>query len=225
MTRAFTPNLEILPEAQRRVWLKLGPTRDLGYVLYGGTAIAIQLGHRSSIDFDFFSDRPLDAEILRSRMPMLSASIVLQEQPNTLSVQMPSEIDRDEFVNMSFFGGLSIGRVGDPAESDDNLIQVASLEDLLATKVKVILQRVESKDYLDIAELLNAGTDLAIGLSAARQMYGLTFQPSECLKAMAYFEGGDLHLLPERTKETLVHAVAAVHELPSVELLSRSLSA
>lgn len=33
----------------------------LGFALYGGTAIALRLGHRTSVDFDFFNDRPLDA--------------------------------------------------------------------------------------------------------------------------------------------------------------------
>jgi hypothetical protein len=38
----------------------LGPARSLGFVLYGGAAIALRLGHRQSVDFDFFSSRPLN---------------------------------------------------------------------------------------------------------------------------------------------------------------------
>ena len=47
MSRAFQVHWEILPEAQRRLWPELRPTVQLGLVLYGGTAIALRLGHRS----------------------------------------------------------------------------------------------------------------------------------------------------------------------------------
>jgi hypothetical protein len=44
---------------------------------------------------------------------------------------------------------------------------VASALDLLGTKLKVIMQRAESKDYLDIAQLMGAGVTLIQGLGAA----------------------------------------------------------
>ena len=40
--------------------------------------------------------------------------------------------------------------------------------------------------------MIDAGISLKHGLAAARLMYGQAFQPSESLKAMVYFEGGDL---------------------------------
>jgi hypothetical protein len=39
----FTPRLDVLPAEQRRLWPELRPARDFGYVLYGGTAIALRL--------------------------------------------------------------------------------------------------------------------------------------------------------------------------------------
>lgn len=224
MTGVFTPHLDILPPVQRQLWPELRPTRDLGLVLYGGTAIALQLGHRSSIDFDFFTNRPFTQDALESALPFLTRSIVLQDQPNTLTVQVPSGDNFDDVVNVSFFGGLTIGRVGEPRTTDDDIVQVASLDDLLATKVKVLLQRVEAKDYQDVAALVTAGVSLARALAAARTMYGHAFQPSEALKALVYFEGGDLHTLSTDTRETLVRATNAVDDLPHVERASSSLS-
>ena len=46
----FVPKLETLPKAQQEIWPHLKPAIDLGFVLYGGTAIALQLGHRESVD-------------------------------------------------------------------------------------------------------------------------------------------------------------------------------
>ena len=60
MSDPFDPRIEILPMAQREIWPQLAPAPDLSFVLYGGTAVALQLGHRVSIDFDFFRAEPLE---------------------------------------------------------------------------------------------------------------------------------------------------------------------
>lgn len=64
MSGVFSPHLEILPLAQRRMSLNLAGATRLGFVLCDGTAIALRLDHRTSIDFDFFSGRKLDRETL-----------------------------------------------------------------------------------------------------------------------------------------------------------------
>jgi len=83
---------------------------------------------------------------------------------------------------------------------------MTSLDDLTATKT--IPQLVSTKDYTDIAAMMKAGVSLAKGLAATREMFGESFQPSESLKAMIYFEGGNLHLLTPETKKTLAKAVS-----------------
>jgi hypothetical protein len=80
----FAPRFEILPAAQRRIWPELSPATKLGYVLYGGTAIALRLGHRQSVDFDFFAARPVDQAKLRAAMPLLRETTVRQHRPNNL---------------------------------------------------------------------------------------------------------------------------------------------
>lgn len=88
MTARFAPKLEILPQAQRTLWPHLTPLRALGWVLYGGTAIALRLGHRRSVDFDFFHAAPLDRESLREALPWLRGATVLQDGANTLTVEL-----------------------------------------------------------------------------------------------------------------------------------------
>lgn len=93
----------------------------------------------------------------------------------------------------------------------------------MATKLKVMLQRVEARDYRDIAALLRARVDLAHGLGAARALFGPSFQPSESLKALTYFEGGNLATLDASERRVLVDAARAVSELPDVAIRSRCL--
>ncbi len=225
MSGAFTPCLDILPPAQRRLWPELAPALDLGFVLYGGTAIALRLGHRPSVDFDFFCEKPLDREHIEWAFPVLGQATVLQDRRDTLSVLIPYGDFEHTHVKLSFFGNIGFGRVGEPDRTDDGVLQVASLDDLMATKVKVVLQRAEAKDYRDIAAMVRAGVNLAAGLGAARELFGSNFQPSEALKALVYFGDGDLSTLTVDDRATLVEAVTAVRELPDVVIVSRQLVA
>ena len=110
----FKPHMEILPPAQRKLWPDLKPSVGLGLVLYGGTAIGLRLGHRPSIDFDFFTEKPLQRSTLDSAFPFLKGARFLQEQPNTLTVLVSPGETNGEGVKVSFFGNLDFGRIGKP---------------------------------------------------------------------------------------------------------------
>jgi hypothetical protein len=194
----------------------------LGFALYGGTAVALQLGHRSSIDFDFFSHIPLDVtkedELLRA-LPFLENALLVQKERNTRSFVTESG------VKLSFFGEIRFGRVGEPLFTSDGILQAASLEDLMATKLAVIMQRVKAKDYKDIAAMLRNGVSLEKGLAGAAALYGARFPPSESVRTMTYFQGGNLANLQKADRDILLSAAKNLQmsELPKVELLSESL--
>ena len=133
----FTPRLDTLPAPQRSLWPELKAVPDW-FVLYGGTAIALRLAHRVSIDFDFFSAENFRAGRLLDRMPFLSKGTLVQNQDDTLTCSFERE---NGAVSVSFFGGLDFNRVRDPDRTTDNRIAVASLLDLMATKLKVLWQR------------------------------------------------------------------------------------
>ncbi|MDR1853297.1 MAG: nucleotidyl transferase AbiEii/AbiGii toxin family protein [Azoarcus sp.] len=217
----FKPCLDILPPAQRRIWPELRGAAELGFVLYGGTAIALRLGHRVSVDFDFFSSQPLDREAIKAALPFVARSTSIQDKGKSWSLLAPCGDAGD--VKVSFFGGISFGRVGEPDFTDDGVMQVASLDDLMATKVKVVLQRAEAKDYRDVAEMIKTGANLAKGLAAARLFYGDNFQPEESLKALVYFDDGDLRNLSLAEKNILVQSVDSINLLPSCRLSSKEL--
>ena len=153
MTGVFKPRMNILLPAQQRLWPELRPAAELGFALYGGTAIALRLGHRASVDFDFFSEKSLDRDALHAAFPFIKLSLVLQDQPNTSTINVPYGDSEREHVKVSFFGTIGFGRVGEPEVTKDGVLQVASLDDLMATKVKVILQRADS-----VLEALDAKT-------------------------------------------------------------------
>ena len=220
----LSPRLEALPQAQLLLWPDLQPAAALGFALYGGTAIALRLGHRTSVDFDFFCDAPLDRGVLFATLPLLGAARVLQDRPDTLTFLVSPNGGSSDTVKISFSAQLTSDEWEYHSGTTDLVAQVASPEDLLGTKLKVILQRVEAKDYLDIAAILESGTSLALGLGAARALFGPAFQPSECLKALVYFEGGDLEILSRQVKDRLIASVRAVGDLPQVSLRGHRLT-
>jgi hypothetical protein len=223
LIRQFKHCMEILPPAQQFLWPQLSRAPELGFTLYGGTAIALRLGHRESIDFDFFTEKPLNREAIKAAFSFMAQSTTLQDQENTWVVLVPCGNSKNEHVKVSLFGSITFGRTGEPDFTEDEVLQVASFDDLMATKVKVILQRAEAKDYRDIAAMVNAGVSLSRGLASARLLFGSNFQPSESLKALVYFNDGDLNTLTNFEKNTLVSAVKNVRDLPQVALLSNNL--
>jgi len=206
---SFTPKLTTLPEAQRALWPKLKPLSSR-FVLYGGTALALRIGHRQSEDFDFFADAPVNPDELLASLPLLKGAIVRQKAANTLTVT----VRRPQPVKISFFG-LSLRRVVDPEWTSDGVARVASLLDIAACKMAVIQSRSESKDYLDVAALLKNGVSLADALGAAQAVYGEQFNPLITLKALSYFGDGDLAALPETAKQSL-RAAAATKEISNL---------
>lgn len=174
--------------------------------------------------FDFFSDRSLDRAALESAFPFLARSTILQDERESLGLLVPCTGAEGEHVKVSFFGAIRFGRVGQPDATEDGVHQVASLDDLMATKLKVVLQRAEAKDYRDIVAMLRAGVKLSVGLAAARALFGPQFQPSESLKALVYFGDGDLSALSDEDRSLLVEAASTVRELSEVRLLSDKLT-
>lgn len=206
MPDPFSPRLDILPPSQRRLWDELAGIPP-EFVLYGGTAIALQLGHRTSVDFDFFGSQPLDPDKLTLAIPFLAGATITQRQPNTLGCF----VDRGGPVNLSFFGVPALPRLRPPLVASDNGLQIASLLDLAGTKASVVQMRAEAKDYIDIDAILTDGRiDLPTALASALALYGAQFNPQVTLKALCYFADGNVGTLSAETKERLSRAASAV---------------
>lgn len=213
-------HLQILPPSQRKLWDELGAT-PRRFVLYGGTALALRLGHRQSEDFDFFSNAPFIPSQLAGEIAYLKGAETLQSSENTLVCL----VDRGDPIKVSFFGDLGIKRVGTPDWLQPPDVQVAALSDLAATKVKVILDRALAKDYLDIAAILDADITLGEALGYACAVYGRCYNPLLSLKALCYFGEESLRHLPDAVKDRLVTVVRgvrvdAIPQYPSHDSLS-----
>jgi hypothetical protein len=210
----FEPRLAILPAPQRSLWDELNVI-PASFILYGGTALALRLGHRQSVDFDFFGASGFEPRQLTDSLALLADATITQQAPNTLSVI----VERGGPVRLSFFGLPGLARLRPPDIAAGNGLRIASLLDLAGTKAAVVQQRAEAKDYLDLDAILRDGRiDLATALAAAKAIYRPRFNSLITLKALSFYEDGDLRRLPRAVRNRLTAATREVdpERLPSI---------
>jgi len=211
MPETFEPRLDILPESQRRLWPELDAVPS-EFVLYGGTGLALQLGHRTSEDFDFFSSSGFDPDGLRSRLlffrdldPADTEVWVHRKRDN-----LEAFVDRGGIVKVAFFGGLdTLNRVEDPRRAVESRVQVASLVDLAGMKMRVIQVRGSWKDYVDIHALVSHGIDVVTGLAAGKAI-DRSFDPITSIRALQFYGDGTLSRVPAAIQKDLTRWAQAV---------------
>jgi hypothetical protein len=188
MPADFEPRLDILPESQRLLWLELDAVPS-DFVLYGGTGLALQLGHRVSEDFDFFSSSGFDPDQLKSALPFFreldpgSPDIWVQRKRDNLEAY----VNRGGLVRVAFFGGLNtLQRIEDPRRAAGSKVQVASLLDLAGMKMRVIQVRGSWKD----------------GMAAAKAI-DRKFDPATSIRALQFYGDGTLNRVPAAMQRDL----------------------
>jgi hypothetical protein len=211
MPATFEPRLDILPESQRLLWPELDAVPS-AFVLYGGTGLALQLGHRVSEDFDFFSSSGFDPDRLRSVLPFFRN---LDPSNSEAWVQCKRDnleafVDRSGLVRVAFFGGLdTLHRVEEPRHATGSRVRVASLVDLAGMKMRVIQVRGSWKDYVDIHTLVTHGIDVPTGLAAAKAI-DRTFDPITSVRALQFYGDGTLSRVPAAMQQDLTRWAQAV---------------
>lgn len=203
------PILNILPQEQLKIYSCLAQVTELDFVLFGGTALALQLGHRESVDFDFFTHKCIDK--IQDKLLNLNGikpETILQQESDTLVFLTDSQ------VKLSFFGELDFVSKAQTIQTDDKILRMADIQSLLATKLKVICDRAEYKDYFDIATILQQKADVNLkdGLNDVAVFFGNDFPIMQILKGLTYFEDGDLHKLQHKEREILVQKVREINE-------------
>jgi hypothetical protein len=125
---------------------------------------------------------------------------------------------RDGPVLVSFFGVPRLGLLREPEAVEHGVVRIASIIDLAGTKVSTVQRRPEAKDYVDIDTLMVNGIDLPTALAAGVALYGAAFNPQITLKALSFFDDGNLATLSNEIRRRLVAAVEAVDldRLPSL---------
>jgi Nucleotidyl transferase AbiEii toxin, Type IV TA system len=156
---------QILPADTAEAWLTLAPDLPRDLYLGGGTAVAVHLGHRKSRDLDFFFHREIDLDALRDQIAGLGTFAVTHESQGTLKGLFSA-------TKIEIFDASGLKQLGEPTIIAG--LNVASLLDLMAMKIKVMAERGEMRDYFDVKAIDEDGTvSVEEGIEAYVERYGV----------------------------------------------------
>ena len=151
-------------------------------VLAGGTALALQVGHRMSVDFDFFTARHFEPAAVLQDLQRASTPVdVLQLQAGTLVVLVHGvkvsllEYPYPFVEPVSFFQGAS----------------VASVLDIAAMTLVAILQRAAKRDFVDLWAVLQHVPFRQVAHVALRRFGPALLEPVVIGKALVWFADAD----------------------------------
>lgn len=170
---------DILDQKRQELLPKLARWKSQFY-LAGGTGLALHIGHRKSIDFDFFSPEPIRTDQLFDDLhETLSVHSLLkvQEEKNTLSVIV------DETIKVSF---MTYDYPMLEAPTEEPCLAIASVRDIAAMKLSAIVSRATTKDYTDIFFILKEHS-LEMLLKDAKKKYP-ELDTNLILKSLVYFD-------------------------------------
>ena len=170
--------LELLKKLQRLPVLE--QTR-----LVGGTALALQLGHRKSIDLDFFGTVDCEAEYLRESIAGIASLTILKESPH---------------IHIYIVDGIKVDIVNYKSPWLDDVVleqglRLASVSDIAAMKITAIIGRGTKKDFIDIAFLLHH-----FSLEEILHFYAAKYNDSSvfmAMKSLAYFDDAEADPMPD----------------------------
>lgn len=185
----------ILDLRRKNLLPKLSFTGKLNFYLAGGTALALQIGHRTSIDFDFYSGKKFKKGQFRN---------IFQEELKGFDVKFLRD-DDDTFelkiddINLSYFYypyeliRKTVGLKG---------VEIASIEDIAAMKMIAIVQRGTFRDFVDIYYLIQKFGLLKI-FELTSEKYK-SFDIYSGLRGLIYFDDAEKSFEQEQKRVRLL---------------------
>ena len=187
---------EVLPKKAKRALAVLGESGIMkDAYLAGGTALALRLGHRVSVDLDFFSNKEFEERTFAERMRTLSVEFTLEKLDWRTVLGYVGEI---KFSLFFYYYPLL-------AKPSDYLnIRIADIKDIAPMKLLAVSDRGLKRDFIDLYFIIVV--DKIFTLEEIFELYDLKFKKfqqnkAHILKSLAYFEAADLTPMPAMLRE------------------------
>lgn len=167
--------------------------------MVGGTAIALQIGHRRSIDFDLFTQSRIKRKVLEDRIKKNGFRFkTLHQTPQEWTLFIGN-------VKITFYQFLY------PVKSELNfndIIKMPSLIDLAAMKAYALGERAKWKDYVDLYYIFQNNISLKKIATKAEQIFGGGFNEKLLREQLTYFDDINYeeevdYLIPEPSKDAI----------------------
>lgn len=205
---------EVLTPEARSVLAALAPTaRRYGFVLVGGTATALHLGHRDSHDLDFFTEAHFDVLALQDAVREAAGSVAdIMPSPDTLHLNANNV--RLSFIRQS---GMRLS-----ASSELDGMPVADEKTLLALKLNAIAGRGDRKDFIDVFGLCQAGVGGPNLLQFAEKYLPMLDQ-THLLVSLSYVKDAEATPMPHMRVDWQWSEIRRYFERTTSELLQQQM--
>ncbi|KKW29265.1 MAG: hypothetical protein UY71_C0001G0075 [Parcubacteria group bacterium GW2011_GWB1_52_7] len=169
--------LEALTLETKKLWPQLNKFSE--FVLAGGTALALQLGHRVSADFDFFSEKEIESSLL-NRVEDLFKNSTIAIVLNT-SEQLTVTVSGVKITFLAY----RFRRQNEPVIFEG--VRLLGIRDIAAAKAYALGRRATLKDYVDLFFIVSE-KHLALPevIDLAQKTYGDAFDPRLFLEELVY---------------------------------------
>jgi hypothetical protein len=181
-------NPRVLPAVAWAVVRSLDRQNILGdWILAGGTALALQLGHRVSLDLDFFRHDQADLAELRGTLAKIGRLEVQSMSRGTLHGDLDG-------VRLSFL------RSEAPFLYEPLVyrgLHLADVREIAAMKVIAAAGRGSKKDFIDLYAYFETGATFGDLMAIVQQRYaGTDFNAMHLLRSLVYFEDAEAEPMP-----------------------------
>jgi len=157
------------------------------FYLAGGTALALQLGHRQSIDLDFFSDQKFDNEKIKRALAPLGKLKIIAEEKDTLHVAVNNVL-----ISFLYYPYPLLNK-----KILVDKIFLTPWQDIAAMKLSAIASRGSKKDFIDLYFILQKISLTELFSIFAKKYKGLDYSTGHLLKSLVYFPDADKEPLPK----------------------------
>ncbi|MDP2910601.1 MAG: nucleotidyl transferase AbiEii/AbiGii toxin family protein [bacterium] len=178
---------EILEQKTELIFSKIASIKTISdFYLAGGTALALQFGHRKSIDLDWFSKKPFLTDKLKKELKDLGNLKIDSEEKDTLNCRLDG-------VRLSFFEYPY--KVLFPFIKYKK-IKVADFKDIACMKLEAISSRGSRKDFIDLYFLLKELSLEKVLKLFDKKYKGIEYNKLHILKSLTYFKEAEKSPLP-----------------------------
>lgn len=161
------------------------------FYLVGGTALAIQLGHRESIDLDFFSEKDFSNSKLKEELSKVGDYFLTGEEEGTLHGTLDDvKLSFLEYKYNQLFSFL-----------DFEGIQLADMRDIAAMKIDAISSRGSKKDFIDLYFLLEKYSLLELISFFEKKFQNVRYSKLHILKSITFFADAENEPMPMMLKD------------------------
>lgn len=190
--------LDVIDKRRQLVLDKLSSLDFLqDFYLAGGTALALQLGHRESVDFDWFSDRPFNPADIENLLASIGDVMVTESKKDTLHCIF----DEVQVTWLMYRYPLLQPKL--QLKANGTAIQMASLTDIGTMKLVAVSQRGARKDFVDLFFLEKAGIPILQLLQQLPTKFpNAKVNYYHIVKSLTFFDDAEQEPMPIMNQDT-----------------------